>query len=550
MKKFTIAIKVFTVFVIATSAYCAAPANDMFADRFTITGTSGTTNGSNVDATLEAGEQEKGSTCTVWWTWTATSSGGCDINTCGSDFDTYLAVFTGNSLGSLALIAENNDSDECGDDEQSQVCFDVTAGQIYQIQVSGRRDDDVGEIVLNWALGGALSDWILDETFTNTQFRIAFASDLSALTFNYIDVENIYYRTNDLGCRTWKDEDQEYNSREFSVTDTKNNKIVENKPFDSLGIYAEVEDYNGKNVLVYDEDSMKLFLFGIKKGVFVKVNEQTIYNFSSARFEGKEIYVKTSDYSSSPTKYGIQVFDKKLKKEKWSDGPAEGRIEVLRKGLTARKNQTGDNLKIICKRKGKKVVSEHDLTEPSDSWISYRFDKKGGIVYWTTEIATDIKSPLTYLDRKGKIIVDNQSMTDVGNFWAFKHFDGKALYVSKEVSRSNYVVYVYKMIGMKKLGQQSINLPKSGQVYTTVNKEVYCITRYFDSETLYAAFVFDKKLKKMKWKEDYAEGKISETGKDALRRYTSNKVGDSVTKEFKLFNKKGEIVTYTFVYTE
>jgi len=295
-------------------------------------------------------------------------------------------------------------------------------------------------------------------------------------------------------------------------------------------------------------NSNKLYLFGIKKGVFVKVGEQTIVNFSSTSFEGKEIYVKTRDGSSYPSKYGIQIFDKKLKKVKWSEALAKGSIEVIRKGLTARKVRTGDNLKITCRKKGKKVVAEHNLTEPSGSWIAYRFDKKGGILYWSQK--DDTNSPLTYLDRKGKIIVDNQSIPDVGNVWSLRGFDGKTFYVSKEVSPSNYVFYVYKLKGMKKLGQQNFDYPKTGRLPSTVNKKVYCFPYYYGSETMYAVYVFDKKLKKMKWKEDYAEGRISKIGKDTLYRYTSSTVADTVTKVYRLFNKKGEIVTYTFVYDE
>jgi len=64
--------------------------------------------------------------------------------------------------------------------------------------------------------------------------------------------------------------------------------------------------------------------------------------------------------------------------------------------------------------------------------------------------------------------------------------------------------------------------------------------------------LFEKKSKKrtekLKWKDDYAEGTIKKIGKDILYRYTSSKVGSTFTKTYKLFNKKGEIVTYTFVY--
>ena len=71
MKKLTITIAAFILFVIVTSAYSAAPANDMFAGGIIITGAISSVTGSNVDATIETGEPEYGNDSTVWWTWTA-----------------------------------------------------------------------------------------------------------------------------------------------------------------------------------------------------------------------------------------------------------------------------------------------------------------------------------------------------------------------------------------------------------------------------------------------------------------------------------------------
>src|SRR6266545_597332 len=66
----------------------AAPANDNFAYGIV---TSGPTTGSNVGATKEAGEPfhaGNGGGKSVWWFWTAPSSGAVTVNTFGSTFDT------------------------------------------------------------------------------------------------------------------------------------------------------------------------------------------------------------------------------------------------------------------------------------------------------------------------------------------------------------------------------------------------------------------------------------------------------------------------------
>src|SRR5439155_10714369 len=61
--------------------------NDLFANRTTITGPSITLTASNVGATKEAGEPNHGGNAggkSVWWTWTAATSGTVTIDTLGS----------------------------------------------------------------------------------------------------------------------------------------------------------------------------------------------------------------------------------------------------------------------------------------------------------------------------------------------------------------------------------------------------------------------------------------------------------------------------------
>ena len=63
-----------------------------------ITGESGMTSGTNIDATDEPGEPLTPGTIpigkTVWWRWVAPAGGAYRIDTRGSDFDTVLAVYT------------------------------------------------------------------------------------------------------------------------------------------------------------------------------------------------------------------------------------------------------------------------------------------------------------------------------------------------------------------------------------------------------------------------------------------------------------------------
>jgi len=115
------------------------PKNDDFANRFLLTGKSVSTTGHNDQATLESGEvqhTDHPGGASVWWSWTAPSSGRATISTLDSTFDTLLAVYTGDTLDNLTQIAHNDD-DTSSDTRTSRVNFQATKGTTYQIAVDG-----------------------------------------------------------------------------------------------------------------------------------------------------------------------------------------------------------------------------------------------------------------------------------------------------------------------------------------------------------------------------------------------------------------------------
>lgn len=112
------------------------PGNDNFPGT-TISGADGTAFGSNTDATGQTGEPSiAGSTpdTTVWYSWTAPETGPTSLNLRDASFDTTLHVFTGNTLGSLASVASNDDANST---LQSKLTFNATAGTTYRIAVDG-----------------------------------------------------------------------------------------------------------------------------------------------------------------------------------------------------------------------------------------------------------------------------------------------------------------------------------------------------------------------------------------------------------------------------
>ena len=138
-------------------AAAVAPANDNFASAQIVSGNSGTVMGANVNATKQAGEPSHAGNsggASVWYQWTAPSSGSATFDTLTSGFDTLLAVYTGAAVNSLTPIAGNNDDPAGG--VQSKVSFSAVAGTVYRIAVDGFNSASVaamGNITLHYAIG-------------------------------------------------------------------------------------------------------------------------------------------------------------------------------------------------------------------------------------------------------------------------------------------------------------------------------------------------------------------------------------------------------------
>jgi Listeria/Bacterioides repeat len=118
------------------TAVFRSPGDD-FAQRVTITSWSNTVTGVNTNATKEIGEPNHAGNAgghSVWWTWTALSSGNVTITTAGSSFNTLLAVYTGSSVTNLSSVAAN---DNDGTNNTSGLTFTAVAGVAYAIAVDG-----------------------------------------------------------------------------------------------------------------------------------------------------------------------------------------------------------------------------------------------------------------------------------------------------------------------------------------------------------------------------------------------------------------------------
>jgi PASTA domain len=135
--------------VFAASAQAALPPNDDFANAAVLNGDSGTLTATSTEATVEPDEpfhdgHEGGAS--VWFTLTAPATGEYVFETCGSQIDTLLAVYTGDALESLDAWASNDDA--CGPGSRVSLAR-VFTGTVLKIAV-----DDAeglgGPYVLAW----------------------------------------------------------------------------------------------------------------------------------------------------------------------------------------------------------------------------------------------------------------------------------------------------------------------------------------------------------------------------------------------------------------
>lgn len=130
----------------ACTSFAAAPANDLFEQAI---GVHFLASGTTAEATREEGEPVlPGDTAgqTIWWRWQAPANGQLRLETTQTNYSTALAVFSGDSLASLRMLAHNAyvyryqrviPSDETR--MREFVTVDVAAGQAYYIAADWHR---------------------------------------------------------------------------------------------------------------------------------------------------------------------------------------------------------------------------------------------------------------------------------------------------------------------------------------------------------------------------------------------------------------------------
>jgi hypothetical protein len=133
-----------------------APPNDDFANAIELTGSAPTVDGTTTGGTREPNEPYHGysyyaadNTASVWYEWTAPSSGKVTLSRSPASWAQALAVYTGDSLGSLSRIAS---------DYYDTPSFQAVEGTTYRIAVAGAGHRPDGGFALTLEHGAAPND--------------------------------------------------------------------------------------------------------------------------------------------------------------------------------------------------------------------------------------------------------------------------------------------------------------------------------------------------------------------------------------------------------
>lgn len=128
-----------------TPALAAVPSNDDFDNAQAIVALPFTTSLNTAEATVAPDDPDcRGSSTSVWYTFTPASDIAIEANTFGSSYDTTLSVYTG-SRGGLTQMACNDDTQGY----QSRVRLDLSGGVTYYFMVGAFYDGPGGNLVLS-----------------------------------------------------------------------------------------------------------------------------------------------------------------------------------------------------------------------------------------------------------------------------------------------------------------------------------------------------------------------------------------------------------------
>jgi hypothetical protein len=180
------------------------PVNDDLANASTLAGTlPSSTTGNNLAATKEVGEGnhagQPGGT-SVWYRWTAPSSGVTTVDTCGSPIDTLLDVYANAISYPVGAAIASNDDGCGGASAQSKLTFNAVASTTYLIAVDAAgaggdfqleiADKTAPSVTIDSAPTGTISDNTPTFTFHANEAGSTFECSLTTGSSNFLPCAN------------------------------------------------------------------------------------------------------------------------------------------------------------------------------------------------------------------------------------------------------------------------------------------------------------------------------------------------------------------------
>lgn len=131
------------------------PVNDAFTNALTLTGPTALILTTNKGASREAGEprilNNAGGT-SLWYQWTAPTTGRYQFAVYSNDVDPFLAIYTGSTLSNLTLIAANDSDRSDSANTSALITVEATAGVTYRIAVDAKSGAGALTLTLNDSL--------------------------------------------------------------------------------------------------------------------------------------------------------------------------------------------------------------------------------------------------------------------------------------------------------------------------------------------------------------------------------------------------------------
>jgi len=136
------------------------PSNDDLASAQVIAQSSyASASGANLGATVETAEPDHvvgiGPEASIWFKWTANADSRVQVSTADSDFDTVLAIYSGDTFTNLVQIGSNDDAGGL----QSLSTFTAAIDQTYYIAVAGKAGAE-GTVELGITAVGSYALWL------------------------------------------------------------------------------------------------------------------------------------------------------------------------------------------------------------------------------------------------------------------------------------------------------------------------------------------------------------------------------------------------------